>query len=138
MLSPSGATIRLFVHVLAACIWVGGQLVLGGLVRPLRAISPDAPRLAARAFNRIAWPAFFVLVFTGVWNLVAVDIVDTSSAYQVTLMLKIAIVAFSGMGAFAHTQANGNKLALAVGGALAGFGGLAALFLGILLRAHGG
>ena len=30
------ATIRLFVHVLAACVWVGGQFVLGGLVPPLR------------------------------------------------------------------------------------------------------
>lgn len=136
MLSPSGTTIRLFVHVLAATVWVGGQLVLGGLVRPLRALHPDAPRAAAQAFNRIAWPAFFVLVVTGVWNLVAIDVVDTSSAYQVTLMLKIAIVAASGMGAFVHTQANGNKAALAIGGALAGAGGLAALFLGVLLHAR--
>jgi putative copper export protein len=134
VLSPSGATIRLFLHVVAATVWVGGQLVLGGLVRPLRALSPDAPRIAARHFNRIAWPAFFLLVLTGIWNLVAIDVVDTSSAYQVTLMLKIAIVALSGMGAFVHTQANGNKLALALGGALAGVGGLAALFLGVLLR----
>lgn len=136
MLSPSGATIRLFVHVLAATIWVGGQLVLGGLVKPLRAFHPDAPRAAAKAFNRIAWPAFFLLVFTGIWNLVAVDVVDTSPAYQVTLMLKIAIVAASGMGAFAHTQANGNKLALALGGAVAGIGSVVALFLGILLHSH--
>jgi putative copper export protein len=136
VLSPSGATIRLFIHVVAATVWVGGQLVLAGLVRPLRALSPDAPRIAARHFNRIAWPAFFVLVASGIWNLVAIHVVDTSPAYQVTLMLKIAIVAASGMGAFVHTQANGNKAALAIGGALAGVGALVALFLGVLLHAH--
>ena len=42
MLSPSVATLRLFLHVLAATVWVGGQLTLAGLVPGLRAIAPDA------------------------------------------------------------------------------------------------
>lgn len=136
MLSPSGATIRLFVHVLAACVWVGGQLVLGALVPVLRRTSPDAPREAARMFNKVAWPAFFVLVLTGVWNLASVNVADTSTAYQATVFLKIFIVALSGIAAFWHTQANGRRVALAVGGALAGLGGLVALFLGVLLHVH--
>ncbi len=137
MLSPSLATVRLFLHVLAACVWVGGQFVLGALVPTLRAVSPDGPRLAARRFNQIAWPAFAVLVVTGIWNLVSVNLTDTSTAYQVTVFLKIFIVALSGVGAFWHTNANGRRLALALGGALAGLGGLVALFLGILLHVHG-
>ena len=34
MLSVNWDTIRLFVHVLAAAIWVGGQLTLAALVPP--------------------------------------------------------------------------------------------------------
>ena len=36
MLAVSWDTIRLFLHVLAATIWVGGQLVLAALVPVLR------------------------------------------------------------------------------------------------------
>ena len=64
-MSPTAATIRLTLHVLAACIWVGGQVVLGALVPLLRGTEGMAKR-AARAFNRIAWPAFAVLVLTGI------------------------------------------------------------------------
>ena len=32
MLSPTLDTVRLFVHVLAASVWVGGQIALGGIV----------------------------------------------------------------------------------------------------------
>jgi putative copper export protein len=40
MLSPTAESIRLFLHVLAASVWVGGQIVLGGLVPKLRQVSP--------------------------------------------------------------------------------------------------
>ena len=136
MLSPTAVTIRLTLHVLAATVWVGGQFVLGGLVRPLRELSLEGPRVAARYFNRLAWPAFAVLVATGVWNLVAVHVADASAAYLVTVMVKLLVVAASGIGAFVHTQAAGNRLALALGGSLAGLGGIVALFLGVLLHAR--
>ena len=71
MLPVDLETVRLFLHVLAATIWVGGQLVLAALVPALRAAGADVPRAAARAFNRVAWPAFAVLVLTGIWNIVA-------------------------------------------------------------------
>jgi putative copper export protein len=135
VLSPTATTIRLFLHVTAACIWVGGQFTLAGLVGPLRRQVPEATKVAARAFNRIAWPAFAVLIATGAWNLLAIDAGDTSTSYKVTLVLKLLLVAASGIGAFVHTQGR-SKLALGLGGALAGLGGLAALFLGVLLRSH--
>ena len=55
-------SIRLFLHVISATVWVGGQLVLAGLVPVLRAKDPTLPKAAANAFNRIAWPAYWVLV----------------------------------------------------------------------------
>ena len=64
-------TIRLFLHVLAATVWVGGQITLAALVPALRAAGRDVPKTAARAFNRVAWPAFGVLLLTGVWNVAA-------------------------------------------------------------------
>ena len=60
MLPVSVTTIRLFLPVLAATVWVGGQLTLAGVVPGLRRFSPEAPRAVARRFNAIAWAAFAV------------------------------------------------------------------------------
>jgi len=124
-------TIRLFLHVLAATVWVGGQLTLAGLVPGLRQVAADAPKAAARRFNLIAWPAYAVLVFTGIWNITAVK-PSWSSEYGVTLFVKILVVALSGVAAFLHARAT-SRTALAVFGALSGIAAIAALFLGILL-----
>lgn len=133
MLSPSLDTVRLFVHVLAASVWVGGQLVLAGLVPTVRKVAPDATRPVAQAFSRVAWPAFVIAVVTGLWSLVEVDVADTSSSYQVTVMVKIVVVAISATAAFAH-QVGSSTAAKAIGGALGLLAGLAAMFLGILLH----
>ncbi len=68
MLPVTWATVRVFLHVLAATIWVGGQLTLAGLVPGLRALGDDVPRRVVQRFNRIGWPAYGVLVATGIWN----------------------------------------------------------------------
>jgi putative copper export protein len=133
MLSPTSATWRLFLHVLAATVWVGGQLTLAGLLPGLRALGPDAPRKIARAFSHIAWPAYAVVVLTGVWNLTAVDIADTSTEYQVTVFVKVVVVAASGIAAAIHSGTR-SKVALAVGGAVAALTSVAAVFLGVLLQ----
>ena len=133
MLSPTGATIRLFLHVLAATVWVGGQLTLGALVPGLRQLGEDVPKKVAHRFNRIAWPAFGVLVVTGVWNLVEVSVGDQNAEYQVTLFFKLVVVAISGLAAWIHSNTK-TKVVLAVGGAITGLAALASLFLGILLR----
>ncbi len=131
MLPITWATVRVFLHVTAATVWVGGQLTLAGLVPGLRALGPDAPRTVARRFNRIAWPAFGVLVVTGIWNILAID-PDFSTSYGRTVMIKIAVVAVSGITAFLHSIAR-TKTGLAVFGALTAISALAALFLGVLL-----
>ena len=133
MLPITAATVRIFLHVLAASVWVGGQLTLAGLVPGLRAIDPEAPRAVARRFSRVAWPAYAVVVATGVWNLVEVDIGDTSTEYQTTVFVKLLVVAASGIAAAYHQRARSRR-GLAVGGALSGLTALTALALGVLLR----
>jgi putative copper export protein len=120
-----------FIHVTAATIWVGGQLTLAGLVPGLRDLSADAPRAVARRFNRIAWPAFGVLVATGIWNIVDLQ-PAWDSAYGRTLMVKIAVVVAAGASAFAHTKA-GSKVGLAIYGAVSALTAVTALFFGVLL-----
>jgi putative copper export protein len=124
-------TVRLFLHVLAATVWVGGQLTLAFLVPPLRRLGAELPRAAARAFNRVAWPAYAVLLATGVWNIIAVR-GQLHGGYQVTLSVKLVVVAISGLTAWLHARAK-SPAGLAAFGALTGLSALAALFLGVML-----
>ena len=130
MLPVDLETVRLFLHVLAATVWVGGQLVLAVLVPALRRAAPEVPRIAARAFNGVAWPAFGVLIATGLWNIAAVG--DRGGAYRTTLAVKLVVVAASGVTAFLHARAT-SRGGLAVFGALTGLTALAALLLGVIL-----
>lgn len=130
MLSISLETIRVFLHVLAATIWVGGQLTLAFLVPALRTAGEGVTKVAARAFNRVAWPVFAVLLATGVWNML--DVSSDDPAYRTTLNVKMAIVVISGITAFLHTRAK-SKGAMAALGSLSGLSALAALFLGVML-----
>ncbi len=124
-------TFRLFLHVLAASVWVGGQIVLAGLVPTLREVGPDAPRQVARAFNRIAWPAFGLLVVTGIWNLmVAMDRDDDISPSL--FGLKMLLVLTSGAGAAIHIVGR-SRAALAIGGAMAALGAVGAMYCGLAL-----
>lgn len=133
MLAVSWDTVRLFLHVLAATIWVGGQLTLAALVPVLRRFGAEVPGAAARRFNQVAWTAFAVLVVTGVWNIVAVqDEISHDASYRVTLIVKLIVVGVSGVTAALHARAR-STMGLAVFGALTGASALAALFLGVLL-----
>ena len=131
MLAPAWDTVRLSLHVLAATVWVGGQLVLAALVPTLRAFGTDVPKAAARRFNQVAWPAFAVLVGTGIWNVAVAG--DTGSGrYRGVLIAKLAVVALSGIAALEHIRAR-TRGALAIYGALSGLSALAAVVLGVVL-----
>jgi len=121
---------RLFLHVLAASIWVGGQIVLAALVPALRNYGAEATRAAARAFNRIAWPAFAVAVVTGLWNVFALPLDDLRHPW---IELKVLAVLLSGVGAAVHQFAKGNTAMLAVGGAMSSVFAVAAMYLGFLV-----
>jgi putative copper export protein len=132
VLAPALDTIRLTLHVLAATIWVGGQLVMAGLVGPTRALGGDASKVLARAFARLAWPAYVVLLATGIWNVSAVHYSSQDSAWKAVLMAKIVVVVLAGVGVFLHQRAT-SKAQLALWGSVGGLASVAALVMGILL-----
>ena len=132
MLAPALETVRLTLHVLAATVWVGGQIVMLGLVGPARGLGTDAPKVLARAVARLAWPAFVVLVATGIWNVTAVTYSAQDAAWKAVLMVKIVVVVLAGVGAYLHQRAT-TEGQLALWGSLAGTASVAALVMGILL-----
>lgn len=131
MLPINVDAVRLFLHVLAATVWVGGQLILAALVPVLRGVGADAPRAAARRFNAVAWPAFGLLLATGIWNVVA-ERHHVHGRYQTTLIVKLVFVALSGVAAALHTRSRTPR-GRAVWGALTGLSALVALLLGVVL-----
>jgi putative copper export protein len=140
--------IRLFLHILGACVWVGGQFLLGALVPVLRRLGPDVAGAAGRQFQRLAWPAFAVLLATGIWNLTEVSLSNQRDEYIASLALKLALVTVSGIGAAAHALVAGPRVRAAetdaqrrtarmlsgITGALGLVGALGALFVGVQLR----
>ena len=94
----------------------------------------ETTRALARRFQLVAWPAFRSYP-TGVWNLFAVKVGDQSGRYLTTLMVKLLLVAMSGVGVYGHVVLMRRRPAL--GGMLAGLGLLAAIgaiLLGVLLE----
>jgi putative copper export protein len=132
VLAPGLETLRLTLHVLAASVWVGGQIVLMGLVGPSRALGPEAPKALASAFARLAWPAYAVLVVTGFWNLSTFHWAAQSGAWKAVLIVKIVFVTAAGLGALLHGRAT-SRTAIAVWGSVAGLASVGALTLGVLL-----
>lgn len=131
MLPLTLENLRLFLHITAATVWVGGQLVLAALVPALRAAGPDVPRRAAVAFARIAWPAFLVLILTGLWNLYEVRHL-AAGGYRGTLTAKIVVVVLSGATAALHERATTPRNRALFGAGTALFA-LLALLLGLQL-----
>ena len=131
VLAPGIDGIRLTLHVLAAAVWVGGQLTMAGLLGTVRQLGEDAPRRVARAFGRLSWPAYAVLIGTGVWNVAAAGS-HQHSAWKTVLSVKVVIALLAGLAAFLHSRAS-SRAGLAVWGSVAGSASLAALVLGVFL-----
>jgi len=123
-------TIRIFLHILAASVWVGGQFVLGSVVSGLRREHRDTLPVVARAFARVAWPAFALAVITGVWSLLSIETLDTSG--QIALGLKILAVAASGGAAAAHSMSP-SRAVKAIGGALGSVTAVLAMLLAVVV-----
>ncbi|MFM7411177.1 MAG: hypothetical protein ACKO3L_10335 [Actinomycetota bacterium] len=132
MIEPNLESLRTFLHLLAAAVWVGGQIVLGGLVPRVRKTNPEALKTIANGFARVAWPAFGITVITGMWNILDTDVSAMDSSYHVTLGIKIVVVMLAGFAAAAHANTK-SKLILALGGAIGLLASLGALYLGVLL-----
>ena len=97
-----GDVLVFWVHLTCASIWVGGSLFLGIVLAPMLGMIAQSPadRLAlmlriGRRFNRIALPAFIILIITGIYNsraflLQPVSLID--SDYGILLLIKIIFV----------------------------------------------
>jgi putative copper export protein len=104
MLSLRGAEVVLWIHILAACVWIGGQVTIAFLV-PLLRDEPALLRSSARRYQLVAWPAFAVLLITGLLNIHNAGISSSNllgSAAGRTLAVKLVFVAASGLAAGVH------------------------------------
>ena len=136
MISPTLDSLRIFLHLMAVAVWVGGQIVLAGLVPTIRVSAPEVLPKVAQAFARVAWPAMIVIVFTGAWGLSTVDAADSGTEYMTTFAIKMLMVFIAVAATVIHSQGS-SKTAKAIGGALGLLGSLFAAYAGVLL-AHVG
>jgi putative copper export protein len=130
-LADAISTVRLTLHILAATVWVGGQFVVAGLLPTIRSLGPEAPRRVAGAFARLQWPAYGLLLATGVWNVAAVQD-GQPAAWDAVLGAKIAVAVLAGVAAFLH-QRSTTRAGLAAWGAVTGIASITAVVLGVLL-----
>src|ERR1700685_1067646 len=130
-LAPALDGIRVSIHVLAAAVWVGGQLTLAGLVPTARRLGDGAARALAQAFARIQWPAYGVLLITGLWNVSATH-GGQPEAWQIVLGVKIAVVLVAGLAAWLHTPAD-TQTGLPLWGSVTAVASVTALALGVFL-----
>ena len=100
VLSISGHTLILWLHVVAACIWIGGQVTVAALIPRLRGHSEMA-RLAGRRYQTVAWPAFATLIVTGIIDVNNAGLQWSqllSSSAGRTLAVKLDLVASALLG----------------------------------------
>lgn len=131
-LAGSLTILRLTLHVLAATVWVGGQFVVAGLLPTIRGLGDGAPQKIARAFGRLSWPAFWLLVATGVWNYLAIQHASATSSWNAVFGIKMVAVLVAGLGTYLHTKASTPR-ARGIYAGLGTFASIAALVLGVAL-----
>ena len=136
MIQPTLNSLRTYLHLLAVCVWLGGQVVLAGVVRKLRKTNPEALTNIAKGYASIAWPAMILIVFTGAWGLAATDTANQSTEYMVTFGVKMLLVAGAVIATLIHSNGT-SKLAKGLGGAIGLLATLVAAYCGVLL-AHVG
>ena len=136
MIQPTLNSIRTYLHILAVCVWLGGQIVLAGVVPRLRKSNPEALTNIAKGYAAIAWPAMIFIVFTGAWGLAEVDVANNSTEYMVTFGFKMLLVAMAVIATLIHSNGT-SKLAKGLGGAIGLLATLIAAYCGVLL-AHVG
>jgi hypothetical protein len=74
-----------------------------------------------------------VLVATGVWDLVELPVGDFDTEWQVTLVVKILVVAVAGVAAAVPAGVR-SRAVIAATGAIGGLASIAAVVLGIMLH----
>ena len=136
MIQPTLNSLRTFLHILGVCVWLGGQIVLAGVVPKLRKSSPEALPNIAKGYAAIAWPAMVLIVFTGAWGLADTNTSSQTSDYMITFGIKMLLVASAVIATLIHSNGT-SKLAKGLGGAIGLLATLFAAYCGVLL-AHVG
>ena len=82
-----------YLHLLGATVWVGGLIVLAGLVPAARQAGAERPviQAMARRFGVISWTALGLLVLTG--TIMALDRWSQSLILKIGLVLAVAMLA---------------------------------------------
>lgn len=106
------------VHVLAACVWVGGTVALVFVGVPaIRKLEGEARATAMRALGRrwrpLGWSAMGVAILSGLWltdRHGGFNSAALSTDFDRTLMLKSALVVLLCAGAAVHDYVLGPRL----------------------------
>ncbi|HEY6468845.1 MAG TPA: CopD family protein [Candidatus Dormibacteraeota bacterium] len=139
----SGPAIVLWLHIVAACVWIGGQITVAAIIPMLRD-QRDVARRVGRRYQAIAWPAFAVLIVTGVLNVGNAglrwsQLFDSPDGR--TLVVKLGFVALSGLAAGVHAllqaplgrHTGGSRLVSSVLGSLSLVAALIAALYGVAI-----
>lgn len=124
--------VRVILHLLGVIVWLGGQVMMLGLLPVLRQAGGDVPKAAAIAFGRVAWPAFLLIIITGMWNVFALDMTNASTGWSMAFGFKFLLVIISGVAAWVHQRARTPSIKAMTGG-LGFVTSLGALVLGALM-----
>ena len=90
------------------------------------------PSKAAQAFQKVAWPAFGLAFVTGIWNILAVDMANTTFAYSMVFGIKFLLVLISGAAAFVHARTDKASIRGMTGG-IGFLAAVVAMFLGFVM-----
>ena len=90
----------LWLHIVAAVIWIGGNLVMAMVVVPYfrRSVSPveriQILSQIGRRFEPIVWGCVLVLIFSGLLNIFLSypDLTGLAGAFMRTLLIKLLLV----------------------------------------------
>lgn len=120
----------LWLHLVAAAVWVGGLITVGALVPALRSAGAERSMLQAmaRRFGMVSWAAMGLAVITGTVQIIRLDY----GWFDEPIVRKLGLVAVAIVLAAAH-QLTARRTSAAVRGALQGV--ILLVSLGILAAA---
>jgi putative copper export protein len=92
-----------FFHVLAATVWVGGMITVAVLVPLLRrnGVERTTIQAAARRFGAVAWVALSISVFTGILQLIRLEVELKGNT---PMLIKLTLVGLSIGLTFVHQE----------------------------------
>ena len=113
-------SIIIWIHLLAACIWIGGSIFIGMILAPMLKTLGNSieDRLVlmikvGRRFNKFAFPSFLILIFSGIYNSRIFFEYPNNflvSDYGLLLLIKIILVVITSIFYFIHIRSFGKDI----------------------------